>query len=78
MLDRSERTVRLGMSQDIPISQADRSRAYREADVIEMYWIAHGYYGIKTEVIYTPHGSKHAPTWGVRSNIGPTGYPPRR
>jgi hypothetical protein len=51
--------------------------AQRDADQIRQYWYAQGYLGIKTEVIYTPGGRRFAPLWGVRSNIGPNGYPPR-
>jgi hypothetical protein len=62
----------------LTVCDLDRARAYRDADDIKAYWINEGYYGIKTEVIHTPANGKHSPAWGVRSNIGPNGFPPRK
>jgi hypothetical protein len=36
------------------------------------YWRARGYYGIAVERYHISDG-----TYGIRSNIGPKGYPPR-
>ena len=46
------------------------------------YWIDQGYLGIKTWIDYIPashvRGDYHAAGYGVRSNIGPKGFPPRQ
>ena len=59
----------------------DRHLAERAADRIREFWYEQGYLGIETEVIYSPGGFKNGkwfqPAWGIRSNIGPNGYPPR-
>lgn len=47
--------------------------AGRLAKHIEDYWRARGYAGIVAERYEIGVGE----AWGVRSNIGPNGYPPR-
>lgn len=59
-------------------TEIDKACAIRDAEAIKAYWIDQGYFGIHTEIVYTPACSKHVPAWGVRSNIGPNGFPPRQ
>lgn len=52
------------------------------AHQIEDYWRCRGFVGIKTQVIdegarQNTHTCGGHIVWGVRSNIGPDGYPPR-
>jgi hypothetical protein len=58
-------------------TEIDQLAAEHDAAAIYDYWISRGYLGIRVEIIHTQATNKHAPSWGVRSNIGPTGYPPR-
>lgn len=56
--------------------------ARKLAGAIEQHWHAQGYHGIKTfydvrKVEIDPATGKEKKLWFVRSNIGPTGFPPK-
>ena len=53
--------------------------AERIASRIREYWIGRGYLGIVAEpvVLVDRLGRNRRLIWGVRTNIGPDGFPPR-
>ena len=53
--------------------------AERLCTTIRSYWGKHDYPGIKVqpETIVVPHNGNATTFVVIRSNIGPTGYPPR-
>lgn len=60
---------------------SSKSGAERIAKRIENYWAMRGYSLIKTSIypvktLFQTRGTR-SPIYGVVSNIGPTGYPPR-
>lgn len=64
-------------SDDHPSSQVG---AERLAKTIRDYWRGQGFNGIRTslvEIRVDAGASSYLFGYGVRSNIGPTGYPPR-
>lgn len=60
----------------------DKAAAEQLARRIREYWYEQGYYGIQTTVFYSEgtwkKGRYHVASWGVRSNIGPNGFPPKQ
>jgi|TARA_R100000501_G_C2582349_1_gene85150 hypothetical protein len=62
------------------IDWSSKQGAEQIAARIKEYWRARGYTGLTTHLSCVNTRSKtidHRWIWQVRSNIGPTGYPPR-
>jgi hypothetical protein len=56
---------------------ATREEAQRDADRLRQFWCERGYLGIVAEPINRGFARDGRPCWGVASNIGPNGFPPR-
>lgn len=59
---------------DLPPDLYTRHGAQVLADIVRDFWLAKGFRGIVTQT-FVVDGTRA--TYGVTSNIGPTGYPPR-
>lgn len=51
-----------------------KTGAFQVARYLERYWKGRGYHGMRAEA-FLIEGTRSA--WGIRSNIGPLGYPPK-
>jgi hypothetical protein len=54
-----------------------REEAQAAANRVRDFWFNRGYFGIKAEPIFFGNAKDNHPLWGIKTNIGPKGFPPR-
>lgn len=54
-----------------------KTQAEEQAQMIREYWIERGFLGIEVRLEFHPCRADRGPSYNVKTNIGPNGYPPK-